>query len=407
MDTLLCYLVLLTLPQLVVPQAASLTTVKAVVELVSGDSRIFSGESVRLRCTIHDEHKSTWRHQWFRGSEQLAQSGEDLVLWKARVKDSGKFYCQGVRGTAIGDMYTAKSLPVEINVDGGWAILQVPHHPGLVGNNVNVTCRVRGNPLVHEVVLYKNGVEVLTQKGPDVYLTNLSVEDQGMYSCRASWDIEGRTRSAISVETLLQVLEVVSQPVLEIVTDQTFGAKMKLICHVHYNAPAPAPPINYYFYNNNNRLGVATSENHDLVRRTPGQYSCKAKVPQLNLSRSSEPKSFGLVKGGQPQRPRVLWPLAPPVSSPNLSLPAAAESTAARPSPDQPTAAPSFIQPTEASTRPSRAFPSPSKPEPRPLPSTVQSHNHLVNPVSFDASTESGDGSGDFDFPEGSADTSG
>lgn len=73
--------------------------------------------------------------------------------------------------------------------------------------------------------------------------------------------------------------------------------QMKLICHVQYNARAPAPPINYYFYKNNNRLGVATSKNHDVVRRAPGWYSCRAKVPQLGLFRWSEAKPYGEVAG--------------------------------------------------------------------------------------------------------------
>lgn len=72
---------------------------------------------------------------------------------------------------------------------------------------------------------------------------------------------------------------------------------MKLICHVQYNARAPAPPVHYYFYRNSNQLGTATSENHVLVRQTPGYYSCRARVPKLVLSRWSEPKSFGEITG--------------------------------------------------------------------------------------------------------------
>lgn len=99
----------------VVPSEASF---RAVVEMVSGASRIFSGESVRLRCSIPDDHRSAWDIRWFRGSEQLAQNREYLTLWKATVKEGGKFYCQGVRETVVGNIHTLLSLPVEINVDG-------------------------------------------------------------------------------------------------------------------------------------------------------------------------------------------------------------------------------------------------------------------------------------------------
>ena len=90
-----------------------------------------------------------------------------------------------------------------------------------------------------------------------------------------------------------------SQPVLEIVDNSKLipANKMKLICHHQYNARAPAPPAHYYFYKNNAKPGTATSQNHYLVMQTPGQYSCKVKVPQLDIVRWSEPKSVGQVTG--------------------------------------------------------------------------------------------------------------
>lgn len=97
--------------------ATSVDSVKAVVEIVSGDPRIFSGESVRLKCSISDV-RSTWDYLWFRGSERLPPRGEHLLLWRTHIKQSGNYYCQGVRDSAVGDIHTSKSLPVEINVDG-------------------------------------------------------------------------------------------------------------------------------------------------------------------------------------------------------------------------------------------------------------------------------------------------
>lgn len=91
---------------------------RAVVEVVSGDSRIFSGGAVELRCSIPDAHKSTWHYRWFKGSEELYENGQILVMWKARIDDTGKFYCQGARNTVVGEIRTLQSLPVEIFVDG-------------------------------------------------------------------------------------------------------------------------------------------------------------------------------------------------------------------------------------------------------------------------------------------------
>lgn len=43
-------------------------------------------------------------------------------------------------------------------------------------------------------------------KDPQFILSNLTTEDQGMYSCRASWDVRGLTHSVMSVETLGRVV---------------------------------------------------------------------------------------------------------------------------------------------------------------------------------------------------------
>ncbi|XP_041668167.1 high affinity immunoglobulin gamma Fc receptor I-like [Cheilinus undulatus] len=413
MDTVISLLVLSALPQLVTPQAAQ-TSFRAVAELVSGDSRVFSGESVRLKCSLPVVHSLSWSYLWFRGSEQLSQVGEHLYLWHTKAKDSGKYYCQGVRESIVGDISTIQSLPVEINVDGGWAILQVPPHPGLVGFTLNVTCRVRGAPQLHEVILYKNGLEIMRQRGlnPTFHLPNLTLQDQGRYSCRASWDANRRTHSVISAEAPVQVLEVVSQPILQIVANQHLNSmnKMKLICHFQYNGPAPVPPVHYYFYESENRLGTATSQNYDLVKQTQGKYRCKVKIPELGLSRWSEPKTFGQETGPQMMMPPVLHPrdpqpLAPPVSSPHPSLPPVTTTTA-WPSPQRSSAASTLIQPTNASTRTSDLQLNSSMKAPSILLSTIQPNKQTAITIPVSIYEETGEMTKDSGgIPEESRDT--
>ncbi|XP_011480805.1 low affinity immunoglobulin gamma Fc region receptor IV [Oryzias latipes] len=297
MDTCIVLLVLALLPQLVMCNVPMVTSFRAIVELVSDNSRIFTGESLHLRCSIPDIHGSNWSVEWFRGSEKLPETGENFKLWNAKIKASGKFSCQGARKTMIGIIRTLQSVPVEIEVDGGWAILKPPSRSTLVGDTLKLSCRLRGFPPIHETILYKDGIEVMRQIGQNVsfYLSNVTLGDSGMYSCRVSWDVRRRTYSVTSVNTPVHILEVLSQPLLEIHADiKLYGAKkMKLICHVLYNARAPAPPVHYYFYKNNEQLGMAKSKNYDLVTKALGQYSCRVKVPQLDLVRRSKPSSFG------------------------------------------------------------------------------------------------------------------
>nr|XP_057936203.1 low affinity immunoglobulin gamma Fc region receptor III-A-like [Doryrhamphus excisus] len=289
---MISFLVLAVLISLVAP---SFSSPSALLEVISGHSRVFTSERVQLRCSIVDGHKSTWNYLWFKDSKLLPQNSNTLTL-KGNIDDSGALQCQGVRDTAVGNIYSNKSLPVDINVDGGWAILEGPLRPTLVGEALNMTCRVRGRPRIHEVTLYKDGVEVMTQNdnSPHLYLPHLKLEDQGLYSCRASWDVNRQTSSGISADIQVQVLELLTQPVLEVVAgDNLLRVDLiKLICSLQYNARAPAPPIHYYFYKDKRQMGTATSENFTLVKRTPGLYSCKAKVPNLGLSKWSEGETF-------------------------------------------------------------------------------------------------------------------
>lgn len=94
------------------------TSFRANIELVSGHSRIFSGERAHLRCSIPDVHRSNWTYLWFRGSEELSQTGQELNLLNTKVQESGKYYCQGIRNTKVGKIRTQLSVPVELKVDG-------------------------------------------------------------------------------------------------------------------------------------------------------------------------------------------------------------------------------------------------------------------------------------------------
>ncbi|KAM9801654.1 high affinity immunoglobulin epsilon receptor subunit alpha-like [Neosynchiropus ocellatus] len=187
---------LLLVPTLQVAHGGhSQVSVQPTIELVPGHSRIFSGESLKLRCKVVDDYNSTWSIQWFRDSRLLPQGGDLLYLREVTVEANGKYFCQGVRDTSQGYLSTKSSPSVEVQVDGGWAILHSSQNQSLVGATLELTCDLRDNPKVWEVILYKNGVEVM-RNGPldqRFYLTNVTLADTGHYSCRASWDIRRQT----------------------------------------------------------------------------------------------------------------------------------------------------------------------------------------------------------------------
>lgn len=91
---------------------------------------------------------------------------------------------------------------------GGWALIHLKPQPALVGHTLEVTCVVRGKKPLSEVILYRDGVEVMRNRGnnPHFLLSNLTTEDHGLYSCRASWNVKRQTQSVISIETLGRVV---------------------------------------------------------------------------------------------------------------------------------------------------------------------------------------------------------
>lgn len=270
------------------------TPFQPTVEIVTGLSRVFTGDTVRLRCNVPPTpYNSTWSYTWYNGPRQLPYFTEQIIISYIKTKDKGKYYCQGFRDTSVRDIPTFQSLPVEINVDGGWAILDAPSQ-GVVGFPMNMTCRVRGTRPIKEVVLFRDGVEVLKQKHPRFILDNVTLEDWGSYSCVASWIQSGRTHSVVSAPVSVQVVEPMTQPKLVILDDEQMRllSMLQLVCVLDYNVPEPAPPVLYYFFLDDSRLGTPASDNFSMVKRSTGAFKCQAKVAQLDLSRWSEPKSY-------------------------------------------------------------------------------------------------------------------
>ena len=54
-----------------------------------------------------------------------------------------------------------------------------------MGDDVSLTCRLRGNPVPTEVVLYRGDVEVRRQSGGPLSLGRVGVSEEGSYRCEA------------------------------------------------------------------------------------------------------------------------------------------------------------------------------------------------------------------------------
>ncbi|XP_062328604.1 B-cell receptor CD22-like isoform X1 [Osmerus eperlanus] len=250
----------------------------SVVQILSGTPQVFSGEQVALRCLVDDA--SYLNFQWFRNWKVLF-STQDVT-----ITESGEYSCQGSWKTAKGSIYANTSKPFVIEVVESSAILQHPDRQVLVGDNVSLTCRLRGNPVPTEVVLYRGDVEVRRQSGGSLRLGRVGLSEEGSYHCEARLG----DNTVKSPPTRITVLEILTEPNL-LVNPYNPGfppGKMQLVCEVEYHAHPPAPPLVYFFYWNGAIMRPATTESSIFVPTLRGDFHCRAKVPLLNIERLSQ-----------------------------------------------------------------------------------------------------------------------
>ncbi|KAF4076755.1 hypothetical protein AMELA_G00218740 [Ameiurus melas] len=187
--------------------------VKAKATVSLGEPRLFSGEDVQMTCSVPDDPSPNWTYEWFHDGELLSAI-EVYSLNKAQVLQSGSYTCKGTR-TIEAWPYTVSSIPsdpLEIHVDGGWVLLRIPFEPLIIEETMTLTCRVRDDPLMSNVIFYKNKVELKKQKGADLVFEKLKLEDAAIYSCRATWIKNMEYQSSQSLPSYVSVLDILETP---------------------------------------------------------------------------------------------------------------------------------------------------------------------------------------------------
>lgn len=93
-----------------------------------------------------------------------------------------------------------------IIIIGGWVILDAPDKAVIMEETMYLTCRIRGHRLPKEVIFFFNGREIMRQLPSTLIVRNLTVNQGGEYSCRATWEVRGSYHSAESTAVPVTVL---------------------------------------------------------------------------------------------------------------------------------------------------------------------------------------------------------
>ncbi|XP_072524615.1 high affinity immunoglobulin gamma Fc receptor I-like [Salminus brasiliensis] len=268
--------------------------IAAKVTVHSGEVRLFSGEEVQLTCSVPDDPAAKWSYHWFKDGN-LLKTLEVYDLKNAAVWQGGNYTCQGEKeiDTWPYSLKTLISEPLSLQVDGGWALLRVPAEPLLINEATILTCRIRDDPMLVEVIFYKDGVEILKKKDKNLEFTSLTLMDQGSYSCRATWLQKYDYHSAQSLPAFVTVLDKLSTPELQFQPKSpvTKGKDVVLRCVTQLNVREKGHNIEYYFYKDEDRMAPSSPEETYTIPRVAeedaGMYACRAFVRTLKLERWS------------------------------------------------------------------------------------------------------------------------
>ncbi|XP_063060535.1 high affinity immunoglobulin gamma Fc receptor I-like [Engraulis encrasicolus] len=270
---------------------------KAVVQVAEGRPHLLSGGFLRLVCHVPQDADpdSPWMFEWFYNGRSVSLS-TTYTFWEARVLQSGNYTCTGSRESVLdrtGILRTQISDPLWVEIDGGWVILKAPSKPMIMEESMDLTCHIRGNRSPQEVVFYLDGREVGRQGRSTLTVHNLTSEDAGQYSCKATWEEKGFYHSSVSTGVPVSILEILETPLL-LAELHLVRRKMnlQLTCRTQLNTrEETSTPILHYFMKNGRLLGPASSQNaftiRDVSKGDSARYSCSVAVPALGERKGS------------------------------------------------------------------------------------------------------------------------
>ncbi|XP_036411931.1 low affinity immunoglobulin gamma Fc region receptor III-like [Colossoma macropomum] len=266
--------------------------IRAKVKVSMGEARLFSGEDVQLTCSVPDQPAPKWTYHWFQNEVSLGIF-DVYRLQKAQVQEGGNYTCYGEKDidTWPYSVQTLPSEPLTVHVDGGWALLRIPAEPLLIEERMTLTCRIRDEPVLVEVVFYKDGIEIHKLKDKDLVFPKLALKDKGSYWCRATWVQGFEYHSAQSLPAYVAVLDKLNTPVVEIEPEKSVkrGERVVIRCVTQLNVRDKGLSVDYYLLKDGSRLGPLETYLIPFIEEDDaGLYSCRVRVRALQLERVSE-----------------------------------------------------------------------------------------------------------------------
>ncbi|XP_039518784.1 Fc receptor-like protein 5 isoform X2 [Pimephales promelas] len=163
------------------------------------DHPVFRGETVTLRCDIHDEGVTSWRYNWYKdGSISVFSERQEHTFSSVTESDAGKYSCYGTE--TEGPRRSQLSDEVTLAVSAPRAVLSVSPQKWLTeGDPVTLICEVNGSStgwtfswFTKTVSGSRNDYELLSDSsrgaGGKYTVSSADLKHTGVYVCKAERD---------------------------------------------------------------------------------------------------------------------------------------------------------------------------------------------------------------------------
>ncbi|XDV19416.1 hypothetical protein PO909_024888, partial [Leuciscus waleckii] len=154
---------------------------------VTPDSRVFTGETVNLKCVINSDH-SDWRYEWYKDSVILQTSDrytvnrDTLTIRGATESDQGLYWCKGQRDGRPNSS-TSRSA-VSLSVKDKPILTVKPQSSVFTGDTVTLSCDV-GSSTGWTFLWRKDSNPESSDDAGTKTISSVRVSDGGTYECRA------------------------------------------------------------------------------------------------------------------------------------------------------------------------------------------------------------------------------